>query len=127
YGFIYEVEIVDEVGNVLAQGSSRRPSAGTRWLTAAITETTRQYTAHLPITGYTEGTGGVISFSVDMDLALAGFYSRSKLALLTGILRNMLLVLLLFFAFYFTLTKPLVKLAREINNINPDHPGVQRL
>src|SRR5690606_23862410 len=93
YGVIDEVEIVDEVGNVLARRSSRRPAAGTRWLTGAITESTREYTAHLPITGYSEGTGGVIRFSVDMDLALAGFYSRSKLAVFTGILRNMLLVL----------------------------------
>ncbi len=127
YGFIYEVEITDEVGNVLAQGSSPRQPASTRWLSSYIGESTRQYTAHLPIIGYSEGTGGMIRFSVDMDMALAGFYNRSMLALFTGILRNMLLVLLLFFAFYFTLTKPLVRMAREIRQINPDHPGVQRL
>jgi diguanylate cyclase (GGDEF)-like protein/PAS domain S-box-containing protein len=47
--------------------------------------------------------------------------------MVTGIFRNMFLVLLLFFVFYFTLTKPLVRLSREINSINPDHPGVNRL
>lgn len=127
YGFIYDVEISDEVGNILAQGSTQRQPAPTSWLTSKIIDNTREYSALLPISGYTEGTAGKMRFSVDMDQALAGFYGRSKLGLLTGILRNMLLVLLLFFAFYFTLTKPLVKLAREINNINPDHPGVQRL
>lgn len=127
YGFIYEVAIIDEVGNILAQNSTVREAASTRWLTSTIAEATREYSAHLPISGYQEGTGGTIRFSVDMDKALAGFYSRSQLALVTGILRNMLLVLLLSFVFYFMLTKPLVKLAREINQINPDHPGVQRL
>jgi diguanylate cyclase (GGDEF)-like protein/PAS domain S-box-containing protein len=127
YGFIYDVEISDEIGNILARGSAPRQPAATSWLTSKITDNTREYSALLPISGYTEGTAGKMRFSVDMDQALVGFYSRSKLGLLTGILRNMLLVLLLFFAFYFTLTKPLVKLAREINNINPDHPGVQRL
>lgn len=42
-------------------------------------------------------------------------------------MRNLALVVLLFFVFYFTLTKPLVNLSREINSINPDHPGVNRL
>jgi diguanylate cyclase (GGDEF)-like protein/PAS domain S-box-containing protein len=127
YGFIYEVVIYDDTGNVLAQGSSSRPEVKTRWLTSKITENTREYTANLLLPGYSDGTSGSIRFSVDMDLALEGFYNRSQTALMTGLLRNMFLVLLLFVVFYFTLTKPLVRLSREINNINPDHPGVNRL
>ncbi|UUA73979.1 putative bifunctional diguanylate cyclase/phosphodiesterase [Cellvibrio sp. QJXJ] len=127
YGFIYEVVIYDDTGNVLAQGSSTRPEVPTRWLTSKITENTREYTANLLLPGYSDGTSGSIRFSVDMDLALEGFYNRSKTALMTGLLRNMFLVLLLFVVFYYTLTKPLVRLSREINNINPDHPGVNRL
>ncbi|RYY09316.1 MAG: diguanylate cyclase, partial [Chitinophagaceae bacterium] len=127
YGFIYEVTIADEQGNILSQGSSKREVVSTRWLTQKISENTREYTAELAIPGYAEGTAGSIRFKVDMDQALASFYSRSQLALFTGILRNMFLVLMLFVVFYFTLTKPLVKLSREINSINPDHPGVNRL
>ncbi|HTF96568.1 MAG TPA: EAL domain-containing protein [Cellvibrio sp.] len=127
YGFIYEVVIYDDTGNVLAQGSSTRPEVKTRWLTSKITDNTREYTENLLLPGYTDGTAGSIRFSVDMDLALEGFYNRSKTALFTGLLRNMFLVLLLFVVFYYTLTKPLVRLSREINNINPDHPGVNRL
>ena len=127
YGFIYEVVIYDDTGNVLAQGSSTRPEVKTRWLTNKITDNTREYTANLLLPGYSDGTSGSIRFSVDMDLALEGFYNRSKTALMTGLLRNMFLVLLLFVVFYYTLTKPLVRLSREINNINPDHPGVNRL
>lgn len=127
YGFIYEVVIYDDTGNVLAQGSSSRPEVKTRWLTSKIIENTREYTANLLLPGYSDGTSGSIRFSVDMDLALEGFYNRSQTALLTGVLRNMFLVLLLFVVFYYMLTKPLVRLSREINNINPDHPGVNRL
>ncbi len=127
YGFIYEVVIYDDTGNVLAQGSSTRPEVKTRWLTSKITDNTREYTENLLLPGYTDGTAGSIRFSVDMDLALEGFYNRSKTALFTGLLRNMFLVLLLFVVFYYTLTKPLVRLSREINNINPDHTGVNRL
>lgn len=127
YGFIYEVVIYDDTGNVLAQGSSARPDLKTRWLTNKITDNTREYKAELLLPGYTDGTSGSIQFSVDMDLALESFYNRSQTAVMTGVFRNMFLVLLLFFVFYFTLTKPLVRLAREINGINPDHPGVNRL
>lgn len=127
YGFIYEVVIYDDTGNVLAQGSSTRPEIKTRWLTSRITENTREYTANLLLPGYSDGTSGSILFSVDMDLALEGFYNRSQTALVTGLLRNMILVVLLFIVFYYLLTKPLVRLSREINNINPDHPGVNRL
>lgn len=127
YGFIYEVEIADEVGNILAQGSSRREHSPTRWLTDRITEGTQEYRANLPIAGYTDGIAGSIRFSVDMDQALAGFYNRSKYALMAGVLRNMLLVSLLFFVFYLTLAKPIARIAREINLINSDQPGLQRL
>jgi diguanylate cyclase (GGDEF)-like protein/PAS domain S-box-containing protein len=127
YGFIFEVIIVDEQGNILSKGESKRDVAPTRWLTQKISNPILEYSADLKIPGYLDGTAGKIRFKVDMDLALAGFYSRSQLSLLTGILRNMFLVLMLFVVFYFTLTKPLVKLAREINDINLDHPGVNRL
>lgn len=127
YGFIYEVVIADEQGNILSQGGNKHEPSSTRWLTKKFSESTREYSTDLVIPGYTEGTAGSIRFKVDVDEALASFYSRSQLALITGILRNMVLVLMLFVVFYFTLTKPLVKLAREINSINPDHPGVNRL
>lgn len=127
YGFIYGVTITDELGNILARGTSKREPSPTRWFTELLTDADRQYSTDLVIPGYAEGTAGNLRFSVDMDQALSGFYGRSQLALVTDLLRNMLLMLLLFFAFYVKLTKPLAKLAREINTINPDHPGVQRL
>jgi diguanylate cyclase (GGDEF)-like protein/PAS domain S-box-containing protein len=127
YGFIYDVIILDEQGNILSRGNTPRKQTPTRWLTQKISDNTREYTTDLIIPDYANGAAGKILFKVDMDLALASFYSRSELALFTGILRNMVLVSMLFVVFYFMLTKPLVKLAREINSINPDHPGVNRL
>jgi hypothetical protein len=76
YGFIFEVEITDELGNVLARGNSARPESSTRWLTEYMTDSSREYTADLMIPGYAAGTAGSIRFSVDMDQALSGFYAR---------------------------------------------------
>jgi diguanylate cyclase (GGDEF)-like protein/PAS domain S-box-containing protein len=127
YGFIYEVVIADEQGTVLSQSITERGPASTRWLTQKISDPVKEYTDVLVIPGYAEGTTGSIRFKVDMDKWLAKFYVRAYTNMVFGVLRNMVLVLLLFFVFYFTLTKPLVKLSREINSINPDHPGVHRL
>lgn len=127
YDFIYEVVIADEQGTVLSQRLTPRDPANTRWLTQKISEPIKEYSDVLVIPGYTEEKTGSIRFKVDMDKWLAPFYGRAYANMIFGVLRNMVLVLLLFIVFYFTLTKPLVKLAREINNINPDHPGVHRL
>lgn len=127
YGYVYRVIIYDDTGNILAQGSNPRPELKTRWLTSRITTNTRDFSDVLVLPGYMDGTAGRIEFSVDMDLALEGFYDRTFTAVITGIFRNMLLVILLFVIFHSMLTKPLVRLSREIQNINPDHPGVNRL
>lgn len=127
YGYVYSVIIYDDTGNILAQGSNPRPELKTRWLTSRITNNTRDFSDVLVLPGYMDGTAGRIEFSVDMDLALEGFYDRTFTAVVTGIFRNMLLVILLFVIFHSMLTKPLVRLSREIRNINPDHPGVNRL
>lgn len=127
YDFIYQVSITDELGNVLAEGEVPLAESSTRWLTHRISGANRDYRAQLSIPGYGPAGAGALQFSVDIDRALAGFYERSKRSLVAGLLRDMLLVLLLFFAFYLTLTKPLVRLAREIRTISPDKPGVSRL
>ncbi|TQV84118.1 EAL domain-containing protein [Exilibacterium tricleocarpae] len=127
YDFIVEVTITDELGNVLAQGKKPSPDTATRWLTRRITEDIKYYVARLGIPGYGAAMAGNIRFAVDVDRALAGFFARSGLVIAAGVLRNMLLVLLLFFAFHYMITKPLIRLSKEIQTINPDKPEQQRL
>jgi len=127
YDFINDVTIADELGNVLAQGQKAPRNTATRWLTRQITEETKVYMAKLTIPGYGEAVAGTIRFAVDVDIALSDFFARSGRVVAAGVLRNMLLVLLFFVAFYVLLTQPLIRLAREIKAINPDRPGQRRL
>ncbi len=127
YDFVTSVQITDELGNTLAQGEAAPRPSTTRWITRLFNEESRSLTTDLTIPGYGETAAGELSFTVDMDQALAGFYERSLLNLATGLARNALLVFLLFFAFYFIVTKPLVRVSREIKSINPEEPGVRRL
>lgn len=127
YDFVIGVRVTDELGNTLAEGQNEPQPSQTRWLTELISDETRQLYSELTIPGYGEAAAGGLSFTVDMDQALQGFYERSILNLLTGLARNALLVVLLFFAFYFVVAKPLARLSREIKGINPEEPGVRRL
>ncbi|WP_049721840.1 putative bifunctional diguanylate cyclase/phosphodiesterase [Gilvimarinus polysaccharolyticus] len=127
YDFIYEVAIHDERGNILAE-SIRTPIEHTSgWLIKTIDNNLLQYTAELVVPGGIQYSTGKISLRVDKRQALQSFYSRSELNLVTGVLRNLALVVLLFIAFYVKLTKPLARLSQEINTIDPDQPGVKRL
>jgi len=127
YDFIYEVEILDERSNQLAYSSRPRNANEKRFWTFLTPKDTHTYAGRLRVLGYAEADTGELRFSVDLHTALADFYERSEIGLVVGISRNFLLVFILFVAFYFVLTKPLVRLANEIKAIDPDQPGVQRL
>lgn len=127
YDFIYQVSVSDELGNILGQGSANRAESSTRWLTRRIADESRHYHADLLIPGYGDSVHGQLSFSLDVDRALGSFYQRAWRNLTAGLMRDMLLVLLLFGVFYLILTKPLARLAREVRSISPDRPGVRRL
>ncbi|NIB43273.1 EAL domain-containing protein [Pseudomaricurvus alkylphenolicus] len=127
YDFIYEVAVLDELGNVLARGEKPRPKTSTSWLTGYISQSSKVYTSRLKIPGYGDTAAGSITFKVDLNSALGNFYQRSKLVILSGMVRNMLLVLLLFVAFYYTLTSPLIRMLKEIQSIRPEEPGHHRI
>ncbi len=127
YDFIFDVAILDELGNVLAQGDKPRSNSPTSWLTSYFVEDSKSYSASLSIPGYGENTAGSITFRVDLNKALETFYQRSTFVILSGMIRNAILVLLLFIAFYYMLTNPLIRMVHEIKSIRPDKPGARRI
>ncbi len=127
YVFIYEVSILDELGNILATGSKPLDPTATRWLTQNITQNTLGFESRLLIPGYGVAVAGSISLSVDQDRALESFYTRSMVTMCFGVLRNTLLVLLLLVVFHRMLTKPLIRLANELKCIDAEKPDAHRL
>lgn len=126
YDFIIAVIIEDELGNELAASSKVRKDSSTVWLTRQITNDLEPFSSPLEIPGHT-GVGGHISFVVDMDAAFTPFYQHSFLVIVIGLIRSFLLVMFLFVAFHYLLTKPLIRISSEMKQINPGSPGEQRL
>nr|WP_245792294.1 EAL domain-containing protein [Teredinibacter waterburyi] len=129
YEFIVAVTILDELGNEIAESKREPRVSNTIWLTEALSRHLKIYQAPLFFPGDQDGTGprGLISFVVDMDSAYQPFYSHSALVLSIGLIRSTFLVFILFFAFHFIVTKPLIRIATQIKEINPGSPGEQRL
>lgn len=127
YDFIYDVIIYDEQQNVLAQGRTPLNESKRDWLARLLFEAAEHHVIRLPLSGEMSQREGAIHFSVSIDQAFESFIERAKAGIVTGILRNMLFVFLLFIISYIILTKPLLKLAREITDIRPDQPNAMRL
>jgi diguanylate cyclase (GGDEF)-like protein/PAS domain S-box-containing protein len=127
YDFVYDVVINDELGNALASGSKPVAKSSTSWLTQIFLNESKTYYTELLTPEYGRGVVGQVVFKVDVNNALADFYARSYVVLLSGVIRNFILSFLLFFAFYKILAKPLIKMNKEVLSINPEHPGDSRL
>lgn len=125
FDFIVAVTIEDELGNEIAESRRIPVDSNTVWLTKQITQHLVVHSAPLYIPG--QDDHGLINFVVDMDAALAAFYKHSAVVISIGLIRSFFLVLFLFFAFHYLLTKPLIRIASQIKQINPGSPGEQRL
>lgn len=125
FDFIVAVTIEDELGNEIAESRRIPVNSSTVWVTKQITQHLVVHSAPLYIPG--QDDHGLINFVVDMDAALASFYKHSAVVISIGLIRSFFLVLILFFAFHYLLTKPLISIASQIKQINPGSPGEQRL
>lgn len=129
YDYVAEAAILDDLGGVLA-GSSRDTSSlsstGVNYARVLIEDTsTHQYRLNLP-DSMAERPGS-LRVVIDRAVGLQPFFARATTTFLSGLVRNMLLVMLLYFAFHQGLTKPLAQIVEEVSDIDPEHPGEQRI
>ncbi len=126
HDFIIAVTIDDELGNELASSSKLRKNSKTIWFTKQFTDDLRLFKSSLQIPGH-EDVSGHIRFVADMDAAYQAFYQHAAVLISIGLVRSLFLVLFLFVAFYYMLTRPLISISSELKSINPGSPGEQRL
>ncbi len=128
YEFITQASILDDHGSVLASetGQPTNDDAAIKLARTFITDTIK-YEKGLGLPNSLAENPGKLVVKVDRAVGLRPFFSRSLTIFLSGFVRNMLLVALLYVAFYANLTKPLSKLVDEVEQLNPENPGEKRI
>jgi len=129
YDYVAEAAILDDLGSVLA-GSSRDTSSlsspGVNYARVLINDTST-HVHKLSLPDSMAERPGSLRVVIDRAIGLQPFFARATTTFLSGLVRNMLLVMLLYFAFHQGLTKPLSQIVEEVSGIDPEHPGEQRI
>ena len=129
YDYVAEATIMDDLGSVLAgdrRDTKGLAGAGTDYARVLIEDfSNHRHLLNLPDT--MAERPGRLEVVIDRAVGLQPFFARATTTFMTGLVRNLLLVLLLYFAFHQGLTKPMAEMAREISDINPEKPGEKRI
>lgn len=128
YDYVTRVVITEDRGQALSAIERDVPVEDT---TSLITreffgdEVTYKYDLELP-----EHSGlrpGSLEVTIDRAIGLQPFIDRAITVFFSGLLRNFLLAMLLYIAFYSVITKPLRHLVDTVATIDPEHPGEKRV
>jgi c-di-GMP phosphodiesterase len=127
YPAIHKISLFDEQGNILA--SDQRPLEKSRW--RWISEISFRGREHfsLPLRS-DEGEQklyGLLEVFIDPHVLAKGFLERAYVVLLSGLLRNLLLAMIIFFLFQYLVNKPLAKMAKTLTQVDPQNPEGTRL
>jgi len=118
YPAVFQVEIRDDLGKLLASADRPRVDFSLRQLADLLMGSSKVYRLDLYWSGRAQPVGS-IAVMIDPYLVTLGFFDRARLILLFSIVQMLVLALLLSIMFYLTLTKPLMKTAASFAAINP--------
>ena len=123
YPFIIEATLTTDLGTVLATDERPKGDSRTRFITELFKAPFPEFSTALAETGTPMVQYGQLTVIIDRDRSLEGFYDRALLVVLTGVARNLVLVLVLLAVFQIFLTRPLIRFVEEFRSIDPDSPG----
>ena len=118
YPPVFQAEIRDDLGRLLATAERPRMDSPLRQLADALVGNNKLFHLSLEWSGRAQPVG-TVTVSIDPYLVTLGFFDRARLVLLFSIVQILVLALLLSIIFYLTLTKPLMKTAASFAAINP--------
>ncbi len=124
---VLEMSIADDHGRVLASGAQTPAAGGLRWLTRWIFGPTIDYALDLTPEGQAEATAatsdqviGHLHVVLDTHILANDFVARSRLLIVTSMVRTLILGIVLSLVFYWLVTRPLMQLAATVGSINPE-------
>ncbi|MBF0620504.1 MAG: PAS domain S-box protein [Magnetococcales bacterium] len=123
YDFINAGQILDDLGLELsAKHRQELVNVEQRWLSGFFSGGIIKYERRLHPPGVPMDKPGRLIVEVDRDVALSDFVSRAIFVIISGVLRNLLLVLLLFSAYHMVLTRPLIRQSKNLAAMDPLNP-----
>jgi signal transduction histidine kinase/CheY-like chemotaxis protein len=122
YRPIRAAQITDEFGKIFARKERPAAKGSMKWLINILFGTEKKY--EVPVYyGSDKRPIGKIEVWVDNNLIAWNFIYRSGFILISGLIRNGILVCILMLAFYYMLTRPLLKIARQVASVDISKPS----
>ncbi len=112
---IISAQLTDNNGNVLAKVKRPELQSGYRVISDFLFGAKRQFEDRLYLDHLPEESLGTLSLEVDTYAFGSRFLRRAEVTLLNGFARSLILTGILLALFYVMLTKPLVRLIRELS------------
>lgn len=112
---IISAQLTDNNGNVLANVKRPELQSGYRVISDFLFGAKRQFEDRLYLDHLPEESLGTLSLEVDTYAFGSRFLRRAEVTLLNGFARSLILTGILLALFYVMLTKPLVRLIRELS------------
>jgi PAS domain S-box-containing protein len=139
YQPIREVQVLDEFGVALAQKERPAVVGHFQWLVTFVFSKEQRYTIPLvydpqrmkglfysgKVTHGWKETRlvGFLNVSVDSYLFATDFFSRARVVILTDFIRNIVLATVFIALFYYSLTRPLFSMAKEVSAVDITAPA----
>lgn len=125
YHYIYKVELLDEHRELLAIRERTLMEGHGRWISGLVfgSNKTHDFPLYMP----TSGSFAVLKITIDTHVLAQGFLDRAFLVLISGVARNLLLAIILFWLFHNMVTHPFFELITHLAPIDPLKPEKARL
>ena len=124
---IIGAQLTDSDNGVLASVQSQPESGRYRALSDFLFGSNRSFDERLYFNHLPEQSMGVLHLEVDTYPFGKRFLQRAEVTLLSGFIRSIILTFILLGLFYVMLTKPLVRVIREISHGKPGAPGQSKV
>ena len=124
---IIGAQLVDSDGVVLSAVQDQPESGRYRALSDFLFGANRSFDQRLYFNHLPEMSMGMLHLEVDTYPFGKRFLQRAEVTLLSGFIRSFILTFILMGLFYVMLTKPLVRVIRELSQRKPGHPGQSQM
>ncbi|MCP4109582.1 MAG: PAS domain S-box protein, partial [Desulfobacteraceae bacterium] len=126
YKPFYDAKITDEDDSILASVNRPMTTGRLDWLVTIIFGQEKIYEEAL-FFGDDKRALGSIRVKVDSYIIAVNFIDRAIMIITGGIVRNLILACIFTVLFYYTLTRPLLRMVKSVSLVDPDNPADKRV